>query len=123
MNRKRLTNFELREMKEKVIADVNHIDSGNVGIRGGVVDDRDEGTGGVSCTDADTRVARTRYVDQRENENDIGALDDVPIDEGSDDEFELVGEGNHNVGYDTTGNKTTMSHPSVNDSSKTNSNP
>ena len=35
------------------------IDSGNVRIRDGDVDDRDEGTGGVGCTDADTRVART----------------------------------------------------------------
>ena len=55
-------------------------DSGNVGIRDGDVDDRDEGTGGVSCTDADAREARTRNVDQRENMNHVGALDDIPID-------------------------------------------
>ena len=67
------------------------IDSGNAGIRDWDVDDRDEGTDDISCTDADTRVARERYVDQRENVNNIGALDDIPIDEGSTDEFELVG--------------------------------
>ena len=65
MNKKRLTDFELREIKEKAVADVKDIDSGNVDIRGGDADDRDEGTGGVSCTDADTSVARTRYVDRR----------------------------------------------------------
>ena len=54
-----MTDFELTEIKEKVIADVKDIDSGNVGIRDGDVDDRDEGTGGVGCTDADTKVART----------------------------------------------------------------
>ena len=37
---KRSTDFELRELKEKVIADVKDIDSGNVGIRDGHVDDR-----------------------------------------------------------------------------------
>ena len=122
MNKKRLTDFELREIKEKVITDLKDIDSGNVRIRDGDVDYRNECTGGVSCTDADTTVARARYVDQREYVNHIGALDDIPIDEGSEDEFELVGEGNHNVSYDTTGNNTIMSHPSVNENSKTNSN-
>ena len=34
MNKKRLTDFGLREIKEKVIADVKDIDSGNVGISG-----------------------------------------------------------------------------------------
>ena len=68
-------------------------------------------------------MARARYVNQRENVNHIRALDDIPTDEGSEDEFELVGEGNHNVSYDTTGNKTIMSHPSVNENSKTNSDP
>ena len=29
------------------------IDSGNVGIRDGDVDDRDEGTGNASCTDVE----------------------------------------------------------------------
>ena len=90
MNKTRLTDIELREIKEKVIADVKDIDSGNVGIRDGDVDDRDEGTGSTSCTDADTRVARTRYVDQRENVNHTGTLDDILIDERSGDEFELV---------------------------------
>ena len=33
MNKKRLTDFELREIKEKVIADVKDIGSGNVGFR------------------------------------------------------------------------------------------
>ena len=99
------------------------IDSGNVGIRDGDVDDRDEGTGRTSCTDADTRVARTRYVDQRENLNHTGTLDDILIDEESGDEFELVGEDNHNVSYDTTGNNIVMSHPSVNENSKTINNP
>ena len=97
MNKKRLTDFEIREIKEKVITDVKDIDSENVGIRDEDIDDRNEGTGGVSCTDADTKVARTRYVDQRENANHIGALDNIPIDEGSEDEFELVGEGKRNV--------------------------
>ena len=88
-----MTDFEHRAIKEKVIADVKDIDSGNVGTRDGDVDDRDEGTGGMNCTNTDARVARTKYVDQRENVNLIGALDDIPIDEGSEDEFELVGEG------------------------------
>ena len=102
MNKKTLTDFELREIKEKVVTDMKDIDSGNVGIGVGDVDDRDEGT------NADTRVARTRYVDQRENANHIRALDDIPMDEGSEDKSELVGEGNHNVSYDTTGNNTIM---------------
>ena len=51
------------------------------------------------------------------------ALDDIPIDEGSEDEFELVGEGNHNVSSDTTGNNTIIHHSSANEYSKTNSNP
>ena len=123
MNKKRLTGFELREIKEKAIADVKDTDSENVGIRCGDVDDRDEGTGGVSCTDADTRVARTRYVGHRERVNHIGAIHDIPIDEGFEDELELVGEGNHNVSYDITGNNSIVSHPSVNENSKTNSNP
>ena len=106
-----------------VITDVKDIDSGNVCVGYGDVDDRDEGTGSTSCTDADPRVARTRYVDQRENGNHTGTLDDIPIDEESGDEFELVGEGNHNVNYDTTGNNIIISHPSVNGNSKTNSNP
>ena len=123
MNKKRLTDCEYREIKEKVTADVKDIDSGNVGIGDGEVDDRDEGTGGVSCTEAETREATTRNVDQRENVNHIGALDDILIDEGSEDEFELVGEGNHNMSYDATGNNTIMSHPNTNENSKTNSNP
>ena len=125
MNKKRLIDFEPREMKEKVIADVKDTDTGNAGNRDGNVVDKDECTGGVSCTDTDTIVARTRYVDQRENVNHIGAPDmkTIPTDEGSEDEFELVGEGNHNVSYDTAGNNTVMSHPCVNEYSKTNSNP
>ena len=122
MNKKRLTDFELREIKEKVTIDVKDIDSGNVGIRDEDVDGRNAGTGGVSCTDADTREARTRNVDQRENVKHTRALNDIPIDGGSEDEFELVGEGNRNVGYDTTGNNTIMSHLSVNEN-KINSNP
>ena len=123
MNKKRLTDVELREIKEKVIADVKDIDCGNVSIRDGDVDDRDEGAGSTSCTDADTTVARSRYVDQRENVIHAGTLDDIPIDEESGDEFGLVVEDNHNVSYDTTGNSIIMSHPSVNENSKTNSNP
>ena len=42
MNKKRLTDFELREIKEKVIADVKDIDSRNLGIRDGDVDDKDK---------------------------------------------------------------------------------
>ena len=34
-----------------------------------------------------------------------------------------MGEGNHYVSYDTAGNSTIMSHPSVNENSKTNSKP
>ena len=94
------------------------IDSGNVGIRDEDVDDRDEDTGSTSCTDAGTRIARTRYVDQRENVNHTGTLDDIHIDEESGDEFELVGEGNHNVSYDTRRNNIIISHPSVNENSK-----
>ena len=56
MNKKRLTDIELREIKKiKVIADVKDRDSGNVGIRDEDVDDRDEGTGSTNYTDADTR--------------------------------------------------------------------
>ena len=55
-NMKRLTDFEFGEVK------VKDIDSGNVGIRDGDIDDRNKGAGGVSCTDADTRVARIIYV-------------------------------------------------------------
>ena len=122
MNQKRLTDFELREIKEKFI-DYEDIDSGNVGVRDGNVDDRDEGTGGVSCTDADGRVARTNYLDQRESVNHISALNDILIDEESEDEFELVAEGNHNFSYDTTSNNTIMYHLNVNENSKTNNNP
>ena len=82
------------------------IDSGNAGIRDGDVDDRDESISGVSCADANTRVARIRYVDLGENVNHIRALDDIPIDEWSEDEFELVGEGNHYVSYGATDNNT-----------------
>ena len=121
MYKKRLSDFEHREIKEKVIADVKDIDSENVGIRDEDVDDRDEGVGGVSCTDADPRVARTRCDDQRKNINHTGALDDIRIDKGSEDEIDLVGEGNH-VSYDTTGNNTIASHLSVNENSKTNKN-
>ena len=78
------------------------IDTRYVCIRDGDVDNSDESTGDVSYADADTTVARTRNVGQRENVNHIEALHDNPIDEGSEDEFELVGEGNHNWSYDTT---------------------
>ena len=43
------------------------------------ITDRDTGTGGVCCTYAGTRVARTGYVDYRENVNHIGALDHISI--------------------------------------------
>ena len=109
MNKKRLTDFELREIKRKVIADVKDIDSGNIVIRDDDVDDKDEGAGGVICTDADTRVARTRHVDLRKNISYIGSLDDIPINEVSEDEFDLVGGGNHNISYDTTSNIITLS--------------
>ena len=66
-----------------------------MGIRDRGVDDSDEGADGVSCTDADTREAMTRNNDQRENVNHIRAIDDILIDEGSEDEFELVGECNY----------------------------
>ena len=62
-----MTDFELTEIKEKVIADVKDIDSGNVGIRDGDVDDRDEGTGSVSCTDAGTRVARAGMLTKQKS--------------------------------------------------------
>ena len=123
INKKRLTDFELRKMKEKVIAHVNNIDFGNAGIRDGGVDGRDEGTGGLSCADPDTRIASTRHVDQRENLNHIEALNDIPIGNRSADELELVGKGNHYVSYGTTDNSTIMPHLSVNENSKTNSNP
>ena len=79
MNKKRLTNFELREIKAKVIANVKDIDSGNVGTKDRDVDNRDEGTGSTSCIYADTRVARARYVDQSENVNHTGTLDHILI--------------------------------------------
>ena len=123
VNNKKLAGVELREIKEKVIADVKDIDSGNVGIGDGDVDDRDEGTSCRSSADADTRVVRTRYVDQRENVNHTAIPDDIRLDEGSEDEFELVAESNHNVSCDTTSNNIIMSHPSVNENSKTNINP
>ena len=123
MNKKRLTDFQLTEIKEKVVADVKDIDSGNVSIMDGEMDERDEGTGGVNWTDADTRIARSRYVDQGENLKRTGAPDDILVDEGSEDEFELVGEDNHNVSYDTAGNNIIMSHSSVNENSKTTNNP
>ena len=87
MNKKRLTDFELREIKEKFIADVKDIDSGNVGIRNGDVDDSDESTGGISYTDVDTRAAMTRNVNKREHVNYIRTLGDIPIDEESEDEL------------------------------------
>ena len=118
-NKKRLTDIELREIMQNVITDVKDRDSGNEGIRDEDVDDRDESTGSTSYTDEDTRK---RYVDQRENVNHTGTLGDIPIDEGSGDEFELVHEGNHNVSYDATGN-IIMSHLSVNEKSKIISNP
>ena len=120
MKKKKLTDFELREKKEKVTAGVKDVDSSDVGIRNRDVDDRDEGTGGVSFTEADTRESGKRNLDQRENVNRTGALDDIPIDEESEDEFELVGEGNQNKNYDTTGNNIIMSHSSVNENSETN---
>ena len=120
MNKKILKDIELREIKEKVIADVKDRDSGNVGIRDEDVDDRYEVIGSTSYTDADTSKM---YADQRQNVNHTRSLDDIPIDERSGDEFELVREGNHNVSYDATGNNIIMSHPSVNEKSKTNSNP
>ena len=69
-------------------------------------------------TDPDTRAARTRNVDQRKNVNHTGTPGDIPNDEGSGDEFKLVGEGNRNVSYDTKSNKIIMFHPSVNENSK-----
>ena len=78
-------------------------------------------TGSISYADADTRGARERYVDQRENVTHTGALDDIPIDEGSGDEFGLVGD--HNVSYNTTGNNIIMSHLNVNKNSRIDSNP
>ena len=79
MNKKRLTDLQLKHIKEKVTADVKDIDSGNEGIRNGDVGDVDEVTGSVNCTDAETRETRTRNVDQRENTNHIGSLDNIPI--------------------------------------------
>ena len=58
------------------------IDSRNVGTGNGDVDDRDEGAGCVSCTDADTTEVQTRNVDQRENVNHIRALYDIPLMKG-----------------------------------------
>ena len=62
MNKKILKDIELREIKEKVIADVKDRDSGNVGIRDEDVDDRYEVIGSTSYTDADTSKM---YADQR----------------------------------------------------------
>ena len=87
------------------------------------ITDRDESTGGVCCTDAGTRVARTGCVERRENINHIGTLDHITIYERSEDKFKLVGKGKHNVSYNTTDNNTIISHLSINKYSKTNSNP
>ena len=43
MNKKRLTDFELRGIKEKIIADVKDIDSGNADVKDEDVDYTDEG--------------------------------------------------------------------------------
>ena len=59
-----MADFELREIKEKGFTDVKDIDFGNICIRDRDVDDRDESIGGESWTNADTRVARTRNVNQ-----------------------------------------------------------
>ena len=40
MNNKRLTDIELREIKENFITDVKDTDSGNVGIRDRDIDDK-----------------------------------------------------------------------------------
>ena len=80
MNKKRLREFELREIKEKVIVDVKDIDFRNLVITDGDVDDRDEGADGLSCTDLDTRVGRKRKNDQRENLNHIETLGYIPND-------------------------------------------
>ena len=114
-NKKRLKDFEFKEIKERVTTDVKDIE----GIRDGYVDHRDKGTSGVHCTDADTGEAMIKYVDQKENINHIRAVGDIPINE----EFQLVGEANHNASYDTTGYKTIMFHPNRNETSLTNSNP
>ena len=42
----------------------------------------DGNVGGVSCIDADTRVSRTRYIDQRENINHIAAIEISPTMKG-----------------------------------------
>ena len=78
------------------------------------ITDRDESTGGVCCTDAGTRVARTGYVEHRENVNHIGTSDHISIYERSEDKFELVGEGKHNVSYDIADNNTIIPHLSIN---------
>ena len=50
---------------------MKNIDSRNVGIRDGNVEDRDESTGDISCTDEDTSEASTRNFNQREDLNHI----------------------------------------------------
>ena len=55
----------------------------------------------------------------RETYQQAGQVNDIPTDEESGDEFELVSEGNHNVSHDNTGNNIIMSHSSVNENSKT----
>ena len=65
MNKKWLTDFELREIKEKVTAVAKDIDSENISIRDEDDDDMDEGSGSVSCTDADTTEARTRLTKEK----------------------------------------------------------
>ena len=80
MNNKRLTDFELTEIKEKATTYAKDIDSGNAGISYGDVDDRDEVTGSVSCTDAGVRKARTKNIAQKEYVNHMRALDHITID-------------------------------------------
>ena len=65
MNKERLADFEFREINEQGNVNMKEMDTGNIGIRGGDVDDKGRVTGGVICRDTDTGVTRTRYVDKK----------------------------------------------------------
>ena len=56
--------WRCRNHNVRIILNENKLANVPRNIRNKNVDDMDEGIDGVSCTDADTRVAKIWYVDQ-----------------------------------------------------------
>ena len=81
-----MTDFQLKQIK-LFIADMKDIDSGNASIRDGDVEDSNEGAGGICYRETHTSIATTKNIDQRKNVNHIWTLDDIPIDEGSENDM------------------------------------